>query len=62
MKISNLLSCIGDYKLINKIKNDSLINNIELDSRKISDGDLFICLKGNNNDGHNYIKDVTNKK
>ena len=32
--------------------------NIKIDSRKVSDGDTFIALRGINSDGHNYVEDA----
>ena len=34
------------------------INKIEYDSNKIEKGDLFVAIKGFNEDGHNYINDA----
>ena len=34
--------------------------NIKIDSRKISEGDTFIAIRGINNDGHNYVMDAIN--
>ena len=31
---------------------------IAIDSRKVQRGDIFLALKGENNDGHNYIDQV----
>ena len=54
LKISNGEIINGDVKNIN-------INKIEIDSRKVEDNDLFICIKGRNNDGHNYINEIKDK-
>lgn len=54
LKISNGEIINGDVKDIN-------INKIEIDSRKVEDNDLFICIKGRNNDGHNYINEIKDK-
>lgn len=62
MKISDILFYIKDSKIINETKNDNNINKIEIDSRKLNKGDLFICLRGDNNNGHDFIKDVINKE
>ena len=37
---------------------DCEINNITTDSRKVKAGDLFIALKGDKFDGHNFVKEV----
>lgn len=34
---------------------DAEINDVSTDSRKIKDGDLYIAIKGENNDGNDYI-------
>ena len=46
-----------EYKIINKGDNP-LINSIEIDSRKIKQGDMFICIKGINIDQHIYANDA----
>lgn len=49
-------------KIINgKVNNCSLkkkIRNIKFDSKKVKKNDLFICIKGKNKDGHDYIKEA----
>ena len=43
------------------IKNhDIKIKQIEIDSRKITPGDVFIAIKGNNFDGHDFIDQAIN--
>lgn len=37
------------------------IDNIQYDSRKVTDKTLFICIKGFNSDGHDYIKNAIDK-
>ena len=32
--------------------------NVKIDSRKITKGDIFVCIKGSNVDGHDYIEDA----
>ncbi len=34
---------------------DAFINNISIDSRDVKKGDLFIAIKGDNFDGHDFI-------
>lgn len=45
MKLSELLNCTLDIE----------INGIKTDSRQVEKGDLFICIKGLTNDGHEFI-------
>lgn len=42
-------------------KQDSFVYGISTDSRTIQKGDLFIPLKGENFDGHDYVKQVAEK-
>lgn len=37
------------------------IENITTDSRKVNEGDLFIAIKGEKFDGHNFVKEVLDK-
>jgi len=37
---------------------DVEITNLKHDSRKIQTGDIFIALKGENGDGHQYVMDA----
>jgi UDP-N-acetylmuramoyl-L-alanyl-D-glutamate--2,6-diaminopimelate ligase len=40
---------------------DTEVNEIQIDSRKIQKDDLFIAIKGTENDGHQYIQQVIEK-
>ena len=59
MKLKKLLNKI-DYKLI-KGNDDVEISDIAYDSRNVSDGYAFICIVGNNVDGHDYIDSAIKK-
>ena len=37
--------------------NDLFVNKFSIDSRNLNNGDVFICLKGKNYDGHDFIED-----
>lgn len=41
---------------------DNIIDNFVLDSREARDNTLFIAKKGENNDGHDFIKDLIKNK
>jgi len=52
------------YKIFNKRVNcekDRLINGISIDTRTLKKGDVFFAIKGENTDGHNFIKDAFEK-
>lgn len=49
-----------DYSVV-KGELDIEINNLIYDSRKVTAGDLFVCISGANVDGHDYIDDVISK-
>lgn len=51
MKLFELLEGV-DYKLLQG--NNPEINRIEIDSRKVEAGDVFICIEGFEADGHNF--------
>ena len=56
MKLIDLLSGVNYEVLEGKL--DKEINHIQYDSRKVTEGDLFVCLKGFEVDGHNYAKNA----
>lgn len=39
---------------------DNSVNGVEIDSRKIKPGDLFVCLKGSHFNAHDFIKEALN--
>jgi len=45
----------------NIIFNNHLINKITDDSREVEENDVFVCVKGYNYDGHDYINEVIRK-
>ncbi|MFA6770379.1 MAG: UDP-N-acetylmuramoyl-L-alanyl-D-glutamate--2,6-diaminopimelate ligase [Bacteroidales bacterium] len=53
MILSNLIQNIDDAKILGNPQIN--ITDIELDSRKVTEGSLFIALKGDNVDGHSFI-------
>lgn len=56
MKLKELISDI-EYKHI-KGDIDTEISAVAYDSRKVSKGSLFLCIRGYQSDGHNYIKEA----
>lgn len=52
---------IAEILELNQPVADAEISNISTDSRKVDDKTLFIALKGEKFDGHDFIKDVLNK-
>ncbi|WP_195264044.1 MULTISPECIES: UDP-N-acetylmuramoyl-L-alanyl-D-glutamate--2,6-diaminopimelate ligase [unclassified Clostridium] len=52
MKLLDLLKGV-DYKLLEGTV-EKEVNHIQYDSRKVNEGDLFVCLTGFEVDGHNY--------
>lgn len=53
-ELSQALGC----QVSEKLYQDGLIYGLEIDSRTVCHSDLFIALKGHNNDGHNFIEDA----
>ena len=52
---------ISEGKIINGNISNKKFNKIRTNSKEIEEGDIFVCLKGKNKDGHNYIDDVIDK-
>jgi UDP-N-acetylmuramoyl-L-alanyl-D-glutamate--2,6-diaminopimelate ligase len=40
---------------------DCMVKDIKTNSKDIEKGDMFVCVKGVNEDRHNYIKDAINR-
>lgn len=49
-----------DYEVI-KGNEESKVQNIRYDNRKIEQGDAFVCVKGFKVDGHSFIGDAIKK-
>lgn len=47
--------------VVSEYNRDTDIRSISSDSRRISAGDLFICLRGTHRDGHDYAKDAISR-
>ena len=56
-----LLSEISNYIGGDLHGKDKLVSSFSIDSRTILPGEVFICIKGKNYDGHNFIKDCIKK-
>lgn len=54
-KLTDVVNSIPVFQ-VNKEINDIEINGVEIDSREVKQGDLFICIDGYTVDGHNYVK------
>lgn len=59
MKLNQLLKTV-EYTLI-KGNADTEVSDIIYDSRKITPGSMFVCLKGYNSDGHSYASQAVEK-
>lgn len=55
MKLKDLLCAVPFYETNTKI-DDIEFNTIEMDSRKVKQGNIFICISGFTVDGHEYVK------
>lgn len=60
MKLSQLLSILPFYQTKSAI-DQITIKNLRVDSREVTDGDLFICIKGFTVDGHDYAEQAVKK-
>lgn len=57
MKISDILNPLKIYD----IYDDAEVSYITADSRKVSEGSIFVCVKGNHFDGHDAAKEAVEK-
>ncbi|WP_102027295.1 UDP-N-acetylmuramoyl-L-alanyl-D-glutamate--2,6-diaminopimelate ligase [Salirhabdus sp. Marseille-P4669] len=60
MKLTELLSAIQFYKVTKTIE-DCYVTGIEMDSRSVQEGNVFVCIRGFTVDGHDYAKDAERK-
>lgn len=57
-----LCEVIKNIKILDMIvSQDTDISDIAYDSRKVKRGDMFVCLQGANQDGHEYIEEAVKK-
>jgi UDP-N-acetylmuramoyl-L-alanyl-D-glutamate--2,6-diaminopimelate ligase len=59
MKLRDLLSAVPAYEL--KGEGDVDIRGIELDSRRVGGGELFVCLEGLASNGHDFAATAVNQ-
>ncbi|NIS08692.1 MAG: UDP-N-acetylmuramoyl-L-alanyl-D-glutamate--2,6-diaminopimelate ligase, partial [Candidatus Dadabacteria bacterium] len=59
MNLNNLLQGY-DCKLINGDKN-KVVSGIEYNSKEVKENSLFVAVKGEKSDGHDYISDAVNR-
>jgi len=52
---------INEFPGVRAVFHDATITGITIDSRNVNEGDLFVCLKGQKTDGHEYIEDAISK-
>ena len=56
--ISEINQILGNIDFNGSDKRDLIFSKVSIDSRTISSEDLFIALKGENFDGHDFLKTV----
>jgi len=55
--LSEIAGCLGV-----KTKDEAVITSVSTDTRKIREGSLFVCLKGERFDAHDFINDAVERK
>ena len=56
--ISEINQILGNINFNGSVKSNLFFNKVSIDSRTISSDDLFIALKGEKFDGHDFLKNV----
>lgn len=56
MKLSQLIKGLNVKKVIGDVSTE--IENVQIDSNSVTKGSLYICLEGENCDGHSYVNKV----
>ena len=59
MRTKRLSAILGNE--MDDIERDPWVTGIETDSRKVSPGNLFICIRGYTVDGHEFAEDAVSK-
>ena len=59
MKLSKVLEHVG-YELIQGTLEDE-ITGIACDTEKLTGGELFVCLRGETTDGHDYVDEAVSR-
>lgn len=54
MKLVEILSSLDFYQMEEHVDDSLEISTIEMDSRKVKEGALFVCIKGQTVDGHDF--------
>lgn len=60
MKLINLLESLAFYRTTKPIDHHIEIAAIDVDSRQVSPGSLFVCIKGFTVDGHDFVEEAIN--
>jgi UDP-N-acetylmuramoyl-L-alanyl-D-glutamate--2,6-diaminopimelate ligase len=60
MDLNTLVSHLHTHKIIG-VNNNPFISSIEMDSREVIKGTLFICIKGDHFDGHDFAEQAIEK-
>lgn len=56
----DILKVKGEFINFDRIKSHTF-KSVSINSKEVRKGDIFFAIKGETNDGHNYVKDVINK-
>ena len=59
--IEDIRAALDSEIISDNVKEDINIDLVEIDSRRVKKNTLFICIKGDNNDGHNFIEKAFEK-
>ncbi|MFO8031922.1 MAG: UDP-N-acetylmuramoyl-tripeptide--D-alanyl-D-alanine ligase [Desulfohalobiaceae bacterium] len=56
-EVGQAIQAVGEYEE----HSEQLVQRIQTDSRLVEPGDMFVCLQGENLDGHNFAREAVHK-
>jgi UDP-N-acetylmuramoyl-tripeptide--D-alanyl-D-alanine ligase len=60
-KLREYRAALGNHKVVDESSHDSEFSGISIDSRSVKRKNIFVCIAGENHDGHDYAADAVAK-
>ncbi len=56
-----LFEILKDVQIVDRQGEDIPVMGLQIDSRKVTQGDVYVAIKGHNSDGHDYVQDALDR-